>query len=229
MPLMGFIKRRRSISEQVTQGSSVTFVVLTFAFFLESLALLALVRTQPALRGEIGQWLPTRRRAAKEVPAPYNPTLDPQTGTLAPDWQLCTIEGQTMRRADFMGRQVVVLFIGRCSSCVLKQIQGWLDLPDAPAKPALILVASDSTNGLKWLSNQVSEGGTLLQDADRTAARTYNAVWVPRAYFIDERGILRYCQRGEESMDLALTRVKQLLEPSDSHSRGNRSSKGRDE
>jgi hypothetical protein len=176
--------------------------LIGLVFLMELLVVLALSKTQPALGREFGRWLPLRvwamaDRSSSHEGSQFNPELDPQTGATAPDWRLRTINGRLVGRAEFLGRQITMVFIGQCTSCALKQIQLLLERPPSTSKEAILIVTTDSRERRQWLQDKVGNRAIVMQDVDQETARVYNAAWRPRTYIIDEHGVLGFCQDGK--------------------------------
>jgi peroxiredoxin len=123
-------------------------------------------------------------------------------GTEAPDFELVNIDGGTVRRSDFCGRALVVIFM--CNHCpfvkhladhLAAQTKAWQELGvavvgissnDADAYPA------DSPDEMKVEAEQRGYGFPYLFDADQSVAKAYRAACTPDFYLFDSEHKLVY-------------------------------------
>jgi peroxiredoxin len=124
-------------------------------------------------------------------------------GTSAPDFALTDVRtGDTVRRSDFDGRPLAVLFI--CNHCpYVKHIQSELatlsrDYADTDA--AIVGIASndadaypgDSPAELARIADEFGYHFPVLYDEDQSVARAYEAVCTPDLYVFDRDHALAY-------------------------------------
>ena len=72
-------------------------------------------------------------------------------------------------------------------------MEAWSRLQEAHADRAVIVAVRQIEPGIEACARQAPAARLLLDPAGRTAKR-YNALWLPRAYALDERGAVTYAQ-----------------------------------
>jgi hypothetical protein len=75
----------------------------------------------------------------------------------------------------------------------------WSRLPQQFAN-SLLIVALPSPTAAAEAGDEGKRGVRVLLDPEQQTARRYNARWLPRAYALDEQGILTYVQ-AETTLD----------------------------
>lgn len=123
----------------------------------------------------------------------------------APDFSVQTLDGQTVRLADYRGRVVFLNFWATwCPPCVeelpalerFAQAQAQLD-------GGAVVLASNNTESPEQISaflnenNITLDGVRVLLDTDNRVYQQYGIVRLPTTWVIDREGVLRAVKFGE--------------------------------
>jgi thiol-disulfide isomerase/thioredoxin len=126
-------------------------------------------------------------------------------GVVAPDFELQTLDGQTVRLSDFAGRPVWInVWASWCAPCraempdieqVYRELPGATPggAPDATGKgPVLLLVSlgEDPADVRRYLES-TRYRLPILVDPDFSFTRSYRITGLPTHFFIDAEGKLR--------------------------------------
>lgn len=129
------------------------------------------------------------------APNLYQSTLDSSSlrvGEAAPDFELTSLDGETVRLRDFQGQPVLVSFgASWCPDCRV----GAPLVEDIHQKhPELVILLIDSGESQDVVREYVQGMGithTVLLDTDSVVNEMYKIVAIPTELFIDEDGIIR--------------------------------------
>jgi cytochrome c biogenesis protein CcmG/thiol:disulfide interchange protein DsbE len=120
----------------------------------------------------------------------------PAPGKKAPDFQLKTLDGETVSLESLRGRPVLINFWATwCVPC----------RAEVPILQQLHESSEWRTRGLAILAVNLGEQNALVQDfieafnlsfmilidSDQRVAMRYNAAYIPTTYFVDKDGIIR--------------------------------------
>jgi thiol-disulfide isomerase/thioredoxin len=158
---------------------------------------------QPAAAG----MAPVQPLAAQPAAAPVvDPSIavGPQKGLRAPDFTMQTLDGQSVRLSDLVGRPVVISYWATwCIPCkqelpILQQIQ------QEYQDQGLIVLSVNATDqdDLTDVQSLVGEMGMtfpVLLDQGKQFADTYQALFFPTTFYIDASGVIREIKLGDSS------------------------------
>lgn len=125
----------------------------------------------------------------------------PAVGKSAPDFQLASLDGQTMALSDFRGRPVLINFWASwCGPCRyempflqrLHEDKEWAD-------KGLVILAIDIGEDPETVREFVANyrlSFTVLLDTEQEVALAYNVRGIPTTFLIDEDGIIRDIKMG---------------------------------
>lgn len=149
---------------------------------------------------------------AGQIPAP-------RQGFLAPDFDLQTLTGESLRLADLRGQVILVnLWATWCPPCraempTLQKMydeykdQGFTIL-------AVNMTSQDDLAAIQPFVQQYGITFPVLLDADGNTARLYELRSLPSSFFIDRQGIIREVVIGGPMAEALLrTRIETLLQP----------------
>jgi peroxiredoxin len=134
----------------------------------------------------------------------------PAPGRTAPDFELQTLDGQTVSLSDYRGSPVMLNFwaswCGPCQS-EMPYIQDVFEDAKWQAADLVILAVNwgESLTTARGFMNTYGFTFTVLLDSTGQVADIYNIRAIPTTFFIDERGIIKY-------MDIGSFRSKADLE-----------------
>ena len=142
--------------------------------------------------------------SALPTPSSPNKTITPVPGFLsgnflAPDFQLQTLDGKTVKLSDYRGKPVLLNFWATwCGPC--RYEIPFLDQVNAVySQKGLVMLAVDLGEDAATVSNfMVTENVSLpvLLDTDKSVAQKYTIVGIPTTFLVDTDGILRYKKVG---------------------------------
>lgn len=146
-----------------------------------------------------------------------NPTGSLKPGDVAPDFELMSDTGETVRLADFRGKRVILYFYPKddTSGCTT-QACGFRDAyPQIEARNAVVLgVSPDNAASHRKFKTKYNLPFTLLVDSDHKVAEAYG-VWGEKSmYGKAYMGILRSHFIIDEEGRIADSKVK--VSPADS-------------
>ena len=115
-----------------------------------------------------------------------------RVGDAAPDFELTSLEGDTVRLSQFRG-QPVLLSIGAtwCPDC---RVEAPMLQELHERKPELVVLLVDSNEGAHVVQGFADEFGIthpILLDSDGVVLRLYQVFAIPTTLFIDAQGIIR--------------------------------------
>jgi len=123
----------------------------------------------------------------------------PEVGKQAPDFELNTLDGQTVALSQLKGQPVLLNFWATwCGPCThempfLQQVyQDWHE-------EELVLLAVNVGESSSQVSQFMQSEGfsfTVLLDSSGNTAQQYNIVGIPTTFFIDSKGVIREIKIG---------------------------------
>ena len=139
---------------------------------------------------------------SSSTPAPK--ALSAKVGQAAPDFELTTLDGKTVKLSDYKGKPVVLNFWASwCTPCRKEFPEFRSALAQADGKWALV--------GVNSQDNIESDGRSFARDQKATwpngfdgpgaVARGYGVKELPQTFFIDSKGIVRAHLYGGLSAD----------------------------
>lgn len=120
-----------------------------------------------------------------------------QKGNLAPDFELQTLAGETMRLSDFKGKKVILnLWATWCPPCRAEMPDMQKFYAENKEKDVVILGVNltSSEPNQESVSAFLAEYGItfpVVLDVDKSVSKQYQAISVPTSYIIDSRGVIQ--------------------------------------
>lgn len=137
-----------------------------------------------------------------------------EVGQLAPDFELPTPDGATIRLSDLRGHPVWLNFWAPwCPACrtEMPRIEGfWLE-HQAAGLIVLGVGVRDSREAFRAYASEVAVTYPLAMDLDGKVAEEYRALALPVHYWIDRDGVVRDWAFGELPPDLLAASLTQIL------------------
>jgi len=120
----------------------------------------------------------------------------PESGRAAPDFQLQSLEGQTVSLSDFKGKPVLLNFWATwCGPCRLEMpfLQELSEDPELLAQGLVVLTVNlgESASVAREFMNKNGLTMTVLLDTSQKVGELYNIQYIPTTYFIDKDGRIR--------------------------------------
>ncbi len=124
------------------------------------------------------------------------PDAVPAPGRPAPDFQLQSLDGETVSLDSLRGQPVMVNFwASGCGPCRMEMpfIQEVFEDPDWVEQGLVILAVNlgESPSEARKFMESNNLSFTVLLDAKKEVMRMYNISGIPTTYFIDKDGIIR--------------------------------------
>ena len=118
----------------------------------------------------------------------------PEIGKLAPDFELDTLDGQTLVLNQLKGKPVLLNFWATwCGPCIhempfLQQV--YEDWPEETLVLLAINIQESSSDVSQFMQSQ-GLSFTVLLDSQAAVAQQYNVMGIPSTFFIDSDGVIQ--------------------------------------
>ncbi|GAM12964.1 redoxin domain-containing protein [Mesobacillus selenatarsenatis] len=137
-------------------------------------------------------------------------------GAEAPDFELNTLDGNTIKLSDYRGKKVILNFWATwCPPCKaeMPHMQNFYEEYNDQGVEILAVNLTNMDKGEDEVKKFVEEYGltfTIPMDEDGNAGTTYQAFTIPTSYILDENGVITKKIVGpmDEKMMKELTGVK---------------------
>jgi peroxiredoxin len=148
--------------------------------------------------------------------APANLSVDPSVGSLAPDFQLTTLDGENISLTDLQGKNVLINYWATwCPPCLneltaLENIQSKFEGQDF----VVVTINGIEQDNLGDVQATVQEYGItypVLLDENETFWDAYRILFLPTSIYINEQGVIRFIKFGEQSETEFTDMIEQLL------------------
>jgi peroxiredoxin len=163
---------------------------------------------------------PAAAPAEAESAAAAQPQLDletkPEVGSLAPDFTLQTLDGQTVRLADMRGRPVVISYWATwCGPCKI-ELPILQSLSQQYAQTGIQIltvnaIEQDKVDAVQGLITQMGLTMPVLLDQQNQFQSAYKQLFFPTSYFIDSNGVVRFIKLGDASEAELRGNVEKLI------------------
>lgn len=136
----------------------------------------------------------------------------PTVGNPAPDFELISLKGETIRLSDFRGQPVLLNFWASwCGPCVI-EMPAIQDRYQRYASNLVVLGVNlgESENTVRGFAEENELTFTILLDLNEEAEQLYRIDAIPTSYFIDSQGIIQSVWIGsmsEQTLDDLLLSV----------------------
>jgi thiol-disulfide isomerase/thioredoxin len=156
--------------------------------------------------------------AAQPTPDPPDPSIevDPSVGSLAPDFVLTSLTGETFSLVDLQGKNILINYWATwCPPCI-KELPMLENLHQEYAGDDFIVITINGIeqDNLNDVQATVTEQGVtlpVLLDEGETFWDSYRILFLPTSIYIDEAGVIRFIKLGEQSEAEFFSMVEQLL------------------
>ena len=119
-----------------------------------------------------------------------------EVGNLAPDFELETLDGETVKLSDFRGERVMVNFWATwCPPCKaeMPHMQNFYESNKENEIEILAVNLTDKDKGRTQIENFVKEYGLTFRiplDEEGSIGMKYQAFSIPTSYIIDSNGVI---------------------------------------
>jgi peroxiredoxin len=146
--------------------------------------------------------------------SPSTPVQGTQTGNLAPDFQLQSLDGQSASLSGLRGKPVLINFWAtRCPPC-RSEMPYLQEIYNEWSETELILLAISIGEGpteVKEFMQSHKLSLPVLLDTNQDVALEYNIRYIPTTFFIDKKGIIQAMKVGafssKEEIEGVLTKI----------------------
>jgi peroxiredoxin len=173
-------------------------------------------------------WKPGSTEGEKETTAPTGDSVETtedipgaklsslREGAEAPDFELNTLEGETIKLSDYRGKKVILNFWATwCPPCKaeMPHMQNFYEDYNDQGVEILAVNLTNMDKGKEEVQKFVDEYGltfSIPMDEEGFAGTTYQAFTIPTSYILDENGVITKKIVGpmDENMMKDLTGVK---------------------
>jgi peroxiredoxin len=130
-------------------------------------------------------------------------------GKPAPDIELKTLEGKTVKLSALKGRVVVIDFWATwCAPCVkmVPQLNAW------HRKGAVVVaIAEDEEPAVREFADETKPEYSIVLDPAQDALRKYQVQGLPMTAIIDKKGVIRFAEAGASELDKVEKTLASLL------------------
>jgi len=132
----------------------------------------------------------------------FPPLAKIESGSLANDFQLSDLDGNTIKLSDFRGKIVVVNFWATwCIPCLEEMPMFQAYTSQYPDIALLGIDQAESQNQVAPLIEKMGLTYPILLDLNAKVAELYRVSILPSTFFIDQEGMVRFRHYGVMSQD----------------------------
>ncbi|MCB0179685.1 MAG: TlpA family protein disulfide reductase [Anaerolineae bacterium] len=139
----------------------------------------------------------------------------PIAGHPAPDFELVSTDGETMRLSDFKGQPVILNFwatwCGPCRSEFPEFQQAAVDNADRMVIVGINNTSADNPNAIPDFLKEYGITFPILLDTDREAVDAYNVLGLPTTIFIDDQGVVNEIFTGPLNKAYIESKISELI------------------
>lgn len=135
-------------------------------------------------------------------------------GTMAPDFELKTTDGQTVKLSDYKGKPVMLNFFATwCPPCraEMPALQAVYKEYEAQGFVILAVNLNESNLAIDAFRDKLGLTFPIVVDKTDSVSRTYGIVPLPTSYFVGKDGKVVGKWTGEISKEKLVTYVKQMI------------------
>ena len=142
--------------------------------------------------------------------------VEPKIGFRAPDFTLQTLNGETVRLSDLVGRPVVISYWATwCIPCqqelpILEQLFREFQ-PQGLMVVTVNAIEQDTREEVQAMVGEKSMTLPVLLDQGNLFASTYGALFFPTTIFVDASGVIRFIRLGDSSEAELRSKVENLM------------------
>lgn len=128
---------------------------------------------------------------AESIPVDKMPGLG--IGLQAPDFELETLEGKTVKLSELQGKKVMLNFWATwCPPCKAEMPFMEKFYQEAGDEIEIIAINIDTKNDVAGFAKEMGVTFPILLDKDEQVMKTYQILSIPTTYFIDQDGLIQH-------------------------------------
>ncbi|RYG74684.1 TlpA family protein disulfide reductase [Lentibacillus lipolyticus] len=134
-------------------------------------------------------------------------------GQMAPDFELTTLEGETIRLSDYRGQRVIVNFWATwCPPCraEIPDFQKLYDKKDVEILAVNLTGTEESEEEVRNFVNEFEMTFPVPMDANADVATIYQIRAYPTSYMIDSNGRIQFSAMGAMNYDLMVQELSKM-------------------
>jgi cytochrome c biogenesis protein CcmG/thiol:disulfide interchange protein DsbE len=167
------------------------------------------------LLGALALWLFRGNGAERILDAlPGRSPRAVEVGARAPDFNLQSIDGNTVSLSDYRGKVVVLNFWATwCTPC-LAEMPALEHVYQTQRDRGLVVIGVDvqePAEKVRAFLPQVGVTFPIVLDSDTALAQRYRATGLPATFIVDRQGSVRDIRIGPYTEDMLLSRLEPLL------------------
>ena len=136
-------------------------------------------------------------------------------GTVAPDFSLVDLEGNTFRLSEIRGKVVVIDFMATwCGPCLLQISEYkavWGEFKDEIVLISIDIDPGESEDILRAFIQQFTYATWTWARGTANLAEAYEVAYIPKTVIIDQEGHIRYSHVGVTSASALIQEIEDLL------------------
>lgn len=158
---------------------------------------------------------PNQETEISDTDADQIETTGLEVGDFAPEFELMTIEGETVRLSDYRGQRVFVNFWATwCPPCraEMPDMQQLYEKQDVPVEILAINLTPTEQNE-ENIENFITDFGLtfpILMDINSEVAEKYKVQAYPTSYMIDSEGRISFVAPGAMNHELMVREVEKM-------------------
>ncbi|EIJ77982.1 ahpC/TSA family protein [Bacillus methanolicus PB1] len=132
-----------------------------------------------------------------------------QTGVKAPDFEIKTLTGETVKLSQFEGKKVMLNFWATwCPPCKEEMPEMEQFYREKKEEIVILAVNIDPQYDVQRFAKEMGVTFPILLDEDDSVNKKYQILTIPTTFFIDEKGMIRSKYLGSMTID----KMKQYLD-----------------
>ncbi|UJL47189.1 TlpA family protein disulfide reductase [Virgibacillus sp. NKC19-16] len=134
-------------------------------------------------------------------------------GQIAPDFQLNTIEGETVHLSDYRGQRVILNFWATwCPPCraEIPDFQKLYDSEDVEILAVDLTETEESVEDVESFVEEFEMTFPVLMDESSDVADMYQVMAYPTSYMIDSSGRIQFVALGAMNYDLMIQELEKM-------------------
>ncbi|CAH0346006.1 redoxin domain-containing protein [Bacillus sp. CECT 9360] len=133
-----------------------------------------------------------------------------RVGIKAPDFELKTLEGETVKLSDYRGKKVMLNFWATwCTPCQREMLEMEKFYQNIGSDTVVLAVNIDPENDVKAFADRVGATFPILLDSKpKKVNDTYQILAMPTTYFIDQSGKIKNKYVGEMNLTIMESNMK---------------------
>ncbi|MFG6113568.1 redoxin domain-containing protein [Halobacillus sp. MO56] len=156
---------------------------------------------------------PEEDTAAENETASGGGEVGLEKGQKAPDFELKTMEGETVKLSDYRGKKVMLNFWATwCPPCraEMPDMQKFYENEDIEILAINLTQTESSRDDVGKFVDEFGLTFPVLMDENIAVANQYQIKPIPTSYFIDSKGYIQYVALGAMNYDLMLQQYEQM-------------------